>query len=96
VQRAAGGAEAIEVAIRSYPDLVLMDVQMPGMDGLEATQRLRAIPALEFTPIIAFTALAMPGDKERCLEAGMDDYLVKPMGLKELQRSVISWIRRTA
>ncbi len=72
-----------------------MDVQMPEMDGLEATRRLRADPALRFTPIVALTALAMPGDRERCLEAGMDDYLSKPMGLKELHRTLTQWVKRT-
>ncbi len=68
---------------------------MPVMDGLETTGRLRADPALRRIPIIALTALAMPGDRERCLEAGMDDYLSKPLGLAELHRAVISWINRT-
>ena len=89
------GSEAIALARAQRPDIVLMDVQMPEMDGLETTRRLRADPALRRTPIIALTALAMPGDRERCLEAGMDDYLSKPVGLKELYGAVINWINRT-
>lgn len=92
---ASSGAEAVSIARERHPSLVLMDVQMPGMDGLEATRQIRDDPMLAVTPILALTALAMPGDKERCLEAGMDDYLVKPIGLKELYRVVLSWVRRT-
>jgi len=95
VMTAENGVEAVALAKRHHPDLILMDVQMPEMDGLEATRLLRDEPALRLTPIIALTALAMPGDKERCLEAGMDDYLSKPMGLKELHRTVSNWVRRT-
>ncbi len=95
VLTAKNGAEAIALAKEHLLDVILMDVQMPEMDGLEATRRLRADPALRFTPIVALTALAMPGDRERCLEAGMDDYLSKPMGLKELHRTLTQWVKRT-
>ena len=94
--RAAGcGKEAIALACAPRPDVILMDVQMPGMDGLETTRRLRSDPALRAVPIIALTALAMPGDREQCLEAGMDDYLAKPLGLKELHATVAQWVART-
>jgi PAS domain S-box-containing protein len=78
------GAEAIARAMETPPDVILMDIQMPGMDGLEATRRIRADAALENIPIVALTALAMPGDRERCLEAGANEYLSKPVGLKQL------------
>lgn len=95
VHAARNGLEAIAAARACLPDIILMDVQMPEMDGLEATRRLRADPTLRLTPIIALTALAMPGDRERCLDAGMDDYLSKPLGLKELHKNLMSWIKRT-
>ncbi|MCB1763627.1 MAG: response regulator, partial [Gammaproteobacteria bacterium] len=77
------------------PDIILMDVQLPHMDGLEATQRLRSDPAFPKIPIIALTALAMPGDRERCLDAGVNDYLSKPIGLKELHQVIQSWLQRS-
>ena len=95
VRTARGGGEAIALVREQRPDLILMDVQMPDMDGLETTRRLRADPALRFTPIVALTALAMPGDREQCLDAGMDDYLSKPLGLKELHATILQWIHRT-
>jgi PAS domain S-box-containing protein len=81
VDAASGGLEALALAEATPPQFILMDVQMPGMDGLEVTCRLRALPACSDTPIIAVTALAMPGDRERCLDAGMTDYLSKPVTL---------------
>ncbi|WP_041603404.1 hybrid sensor histidine kinase/response regulator [Thioflavicoccus mobilis] len=88
------GEAAIAEARERFPDVILMDVQMPGMDGLETTRRLRRDRDLRRTPIVALTALAMPGDREQCLEAGMDDYLVKPLGLKELHGSILHWAGR--
>ncbi len=89
------GQDALDLARQQRPHLILMDIQMPGMDGLTAIQRLRAMPdqALARTPIIALTALAMPGDRERCLEAGADDYLDKPVSLKNLLQVVKSYLK---
>jgi CheY-like chemotaxis protein len=82
------GLEAIAKAEQVNPDVILMDIQMPAMDGLEATRRLRANPRFTSTPIIALTALAMPGDRERCLEAGATEYMSKPVSLKALRETI--------
>jgi PAS domain S-box-containing protein len=82
------GMEAITQAYTAHPKLILMDIQMPGMDGLEAIQRIRAKEDLPYIPIIALTALAMPGDRERCLAVGADEYLSKPVSLKELATTI--------
>jgi PAS domain S-box-containing protein len=94
VVTACDGADALVKGLAQRPDLILMDVHMPEMDGLEATRRLRAEPGLRRVPIIALTALAMPGDRQRCLDAGMDDYLSKPLGMQELHRTLLGWLRR--
>ena len=80
---ASNGFDGISKAIQNHPDLILMDVMMPEMNGLEATERIRDA-GLKDIPIIALTALAMPGDRERCLAAGMDGYMSKPIQLQEL------------
>lgn len=78
------GQQAIDVALAQCPELIVMDIQMPGMDGLEAIRRLRDHQQFFYTPIIALTALAMTGDRETCLAAGANEYLTKPVKLKQL------------
>ncbi|MEM9164874.1 MAG: response regulator, partial [Cyanobacteria bacterium P01_F01_bin.4] len=85
---AQNGQEACAIAAAHPLDLILMDIQMPGMDGLEATRQIRAYPALSTIPIIALTALAMPGDRDRCLAAGATDYMTKPVRLKQLVTTI--------
>ncbi len=85
---AKNGEEAIALAQSEHPDLILMDIQMPSMDGLEAIKHIRDHPNLVKLPIIALTALAMTGDRELCLEAGANDYLTKPVKLKQLANTI--------
>jgi CheY-like chemotaxis protein len=72
-----------------------MDCMMPEVDGLQATQEIRAAEGPSHVPIIAMTALAMPGDRERCLAAGMDDYLSKPVRLETLGAVIHRWLPTT-
>jgi CheY-like chemotaxis protein len=81
---AGNGLEGVQIAKEEHPDLILMDVMMPVMDGLEATRRIRADQSLRDVPIIALTALAMADDREHCLAAGMNDYMSKPIKMQEL------------
>jgi signal transduction histidine kinase/ligand-binding sensor domain-containing protein/DNA-binding response OmpR family regulator/HPt (histidine-containing phosphotransfer) domain-containing protein len=81
---AANGAEAVEAVRQNVYDLVLMDVQMPELDGIEATRRIRSELGTDGPRIAAMTAHALPGDRDACLSSGMDDYLVKPIGISDL------------
>lgn len=85
---AQNGVDALEKAEEVFPSLILMDIQMPEMDGLEAIRLLRANPRFAITPIIALTALAMPGDREHSLAAGANEYMSKPVSLKILVQAI--------
>src|SRR6056297_184961 len=88
------GNEAVELFTQNLPNLILMDVQMPGKDGYSATADIRAYEAEHegHTPIIALTAGALEGDRERCLQAGMDDYIAKPIQINVLREKVQYWV----
>jgi len=88
------GEEALEVAIRENPDLILMDIQLPKMDGLEVTRKLRHLPEFKQIPIIALSAYAMKGDREKGMEAGFDDYLSKPVNTRELPKVIADMLSR--
>jgi two-component system cell cycle response regulator DivK len=85
---AGSGEQAVELALAHLPALVLMDVQLPGIDGVEALSRLRGDERTAAIPVVALTAQAMEGDRERFLEAGFDGYLSKPVDITELLRVV--------
>ena len=90
ILQAKNGFEAIKMVSEELPDLVLMDVQMPEMDGFEATRILKA--EIKQPPtIIAMTANALAGDREKCLAAGMDDYISKPFTIEMLKNKLIQW-----
>ncbi|MBE8969466.1 response regulator, partial [Nostocales cyanobacterium LEGE 12452] len=82
------GQQAIDLVRVQRPDLIVMDIQMPGMDGLEAIRRIRNDRQFVHIPIIALTALAMPGDRETCLATGANEYLTKPIKLKQLVTTI--------
>jgi CheY-like chemotaxis protein len=86
------GIDGLTQAKIAHPDLILMDIQMPRMDGFETTKKLRSDPEFKETPIIALTALAMPDDRQRCLDAGMNEYLSKPVNLKALANTIKAFL----
>jgi len=92
VLEAEDGEEAIDMARKEKPDLVLMDIMMPKMDGIEATRILKADPGTRNIPILALTSYAMKGDKEKILEAGCDGYMTKPFDIRNLLKKVAEYL----
>ena len=93
---AASNAEAgLTMARAEQPTLILMDIQLPGMDGLEATALLKADPLTQHIPVVALTALAMKGDEQRILAAGCDGYIAKPMRYKEFLEEITTRLGMT-
>ena len=85
---AVDGLEGVTTAEREQPDLILMDIQLPGIDGYEATRRIRAIPALAKVPIIAVTSYALSGDEDKARAAGCDGYIAKPFSPRQMLAKV--------
>ena len=93
---AVDGGQAVDVARAEAPDLILMDMSLPGLDGWEATRQLKAAPQTRGIPVIALTAHAMAGDREKALEAGCDDYDTKPVEFARLLGKMESALRDKA
>lgn len=93
VDEASNAAEGIEKAVANPPDLILMDISMPGVDGLTATRQIRQLPGLGAIPIVAVTALAMSGDREMILKAGCDGYISKPINIDTFVDEVKHYLR---
>lgn len=93
VSVATSGEEAVTQARQSTPDLILMDLQLPGIDGHEALARLREHPGTSVVPVLALTASAMPLDRERALSAGFDGFLEKPISVRDFPEQVRAHLR---
>jgi two-component system cell cycle response regulator DivK len=92
VIEAVSGEEGLELALKEQPDLILMDIQLPGIDGLEATKQIRASEADGGIPIIALTSYAMTGDKERALKVGCTGYIEKPIDPETIMANIESYL----
>ena len=96
VYQACEAQEGIQIAKENMPHLILMDIQMPGMDGLEATQILKEDISTKDIPVVALTAHAMIGDEEKALEAGCNGYITKPIDTRELPNLVRKFVNSTS
>ncbi|MGD9602874.1 MAG: response regulator [Gammaproteobacteria bacterium] len=94
VLAAENGEDGVTLARTAHPDLVLMDIQLPGIDGVEALARLRADPATAAVPVVAFTASVMAGDRSRVTAAGFDAFVAKPIELKSFLATLAKLLER--
>jgi two-component system cell cycle response regulator DivK len=90
---AADGEEALEKAVAEKPELILLDISIPKLDGYEVAKRLKSMEEFQETPIVAFTAHAMKGDREKVIAAGFEGYISKPVNIRDLPDQVKSFIR---
>jgi two-component system cell cycle response regulator DivK len=93
VLKAEDGREAITITQEQAPDLVLMDLSLPALDGWEATRALKGIPEVSHIPVVALTAHAMVGDRERALKAGCDGYISKPIEVTRFYRQICAYLK---
>lgn len=93
---AKNGIEAVEMASSELPDLIVMDIRMPKMDGFQAAGQIRENPKTQAIPILAATAKALPGDREKCLQSGCDDYIAKPFTHRELGAAIEKLLKRSS
>ncbi len=91
---AVNGRDGVNAAIKQKPDLIIMDLSMPEMDGWTATGLIKRDPQTSSIPLIALTAHALPGDRQRAMDAGCDEYITKPMDLGELVETVHYWVSK--
>lgn len=87
------GEEGVAAAVREKPDLILMDIQLPGLDGYEATRRIKANPDLKKTPVIAVTSYALSGDDKKAFAAGCDGYVTKPFSPRQLLDKIKEYLK---
>ena len=92
--KATDGEQAVDMAVKEHPDLIIMDMQLPKMSGLDVTKKLRQMPEFANIPIIALTAYAMKGDREKFMEAGCDAYVSKPINTRELPEIIAGMLPR--
>ena len=92
---AMNGRDGVNAASKQHPDLIIMDLSMPEMDGWTAMKMIKGNPGTQSIPMIALTAHALPSDRKRAFDAGCDEYITKPMDLLDLLDTVRSWIKQT-